>query len=120
MREAEVLLPSEMIALGDADLLWDLGGIHAAGWSGRANSRLWKAGTFAVGGGWISKKTYVDGFYRKGEDLQRQEKALDRRHGGRQNIWFCDGHIETSRWRIIHQQTDQIFRRWNINHEPVP
>jgi prepilin-type processing-associated H-X9-DG protein len=48
-------------------------------------------------------------------------KLLTRRHAGRWNLAFCDGHTENRRIREMFdpRQQDQV-RRWNYDHQPHP
>jgi prepilin-type N-terminal cleavage/methylation domain-containing protein/prepilin-type processing-associated H-X9-DG protein len=42
-----------------------------------------------------------------------------RRHDGRLNIWFCDGHVAGWLFQpIFFDKSDDALRRWNIDHEP--
>ena len=114
VRESAILAPSDMIALGDGTLHWDVGypdNLLPTGWKG-------KNGTFAYGLGIISKADRRGG--RHGEDRVKELRAIHRRHGGQQNIWFCDGHVEGIKYETLFAENETALRRWNINHEPVP
>jgi prepilin-type processing-associated H-X9-DG protein len=41
-----------------------------------------------------------------------------RRHNGRFNIWFCDGHIETLASGVLISRDDDKLRRWNNDNLP--
>jgi len=46
-------------------------------------------------------------------------KTVERRHRGRLNMTFCDGHVEDDKihkWYFSERDAD--LRRWNVNHEP--
>jgi prepilin-type processing-associated H-X9-DG protein len=58
------------------------------------------------------------------EDLRFMRRAIQRRHGGRWNILFCDGHVEsggTADWFDVRK--DSVRRRWNndnLSHPEFP
>jgi prepilin-type N-terminal cleavage/methylation domain-containing protein/prepilin-type processing-associated H-X9-DG protein len=112
IRENQVRVPSDMIAFGDATLIWTpaalmrmLYGDHydKDGYDGMAlidiNSRnAVERPNYAGSAGVIA--------------------ATRKRHAGRYNIAFCDGHIEgISRDRLF-QKSDESLRRWNNDNEP--
>jgi prepilin-type processing-associated H-X9-DG protein len=41
-----------------------------------------------------------------------------KRHKGRYNIVFCDGHVEGVKRDDLFRKTDDALRRWNNDHEP--
>jgi prepilin-type processing-associated H-X9-DG protein len=46
-------------------------------------------------------------------------QATKRRHGGRWNIGFCDGHVENLRPTSLFNLSNSIIaRRWNVDHQP--
>lgn len=110
---SQVVVPSDMIALGDADLAWEEGAVVPQVYGLQAAP---PKGT-SYGRGLLSKSTAVwtdlagDG----NADIPR---AVHERHRGRYNIFFCDGHIEAIRFEALHNWTDESVRRWNWNHEP--
>jgi prepilin-type processing-associated H-X9-DG protein len=44
--------------------------------------------------------------------------ATLKRHSGRYNIAFCDGHVEGVHRDILFRKSDTELRRWNNDHEP--
>jgi prepilin-type processing-associated H-X9-DG protein len=45
--------------------------------------------------------------------------AVRRRHGGRLNIAFCDGHVEPEKFeRLFFDDRDEGLRRWNRDDQP--
>jgi prepilin-type N-terminal cleavage/methylation domain-containing protein/prepilin-type processing-associated H-X9-DG protein len=114
VRESEVAVPSDMAGLGDANLRWD--DFRLTGISEIPN---WRSGTFALGRSVISKSTYRK-YVHSSDELTKVLDAVHRRHRGRQNIWFCDGHIEPVKFQKLFEVSDPSLRRWNYNHEPIP
>jgi prepilin-type N-terminal cleavage/methylation domain-containing protein/prepilin-type processing-associated H-X9-DG protein len=109
--ESQVKVPSDMFELGDADLLSsatnpfvDVDGYYSG----------LPQGTFLFGEGWISKTAYENFVGR----FQNIFPAIQRRHAGRQNTAFCDGHAESIKIEKLYEWSDQSLRRWNYNHEP--
>jgi prepilin-type N-terminal cleavage/methylation domain-containing protein/prepilin-type processing-associated H-X9-DG protein len=48
------------------------------------------------------------------------EKAIRRRHKSRANIGFCDGHVEGMRFDKLFAETDEAYRRWNVDGQAHP
>jgi prepilin-type processing-associated H-X9-DG protein/prepilin-type N-terminal cleavage/methylation domain-containing protein len=107
--ESQVKVPSDMIELGDADL--DLSSIWP---SIDSEYTGLPQGTFLFGQGYISKTAFVNFAMRP----QNFFPAIQRRHGGRQNMAFCDGHVESIKLEKLFEWGDPALRRWNYNHEP--
>jgi prepilin-type processing-associated H-X9-DG protein len=41
------------------------------------------------------------------------------RHGGKMNVVFCDGHIESPKLEFVFEDSsDKALRRWNRDHQP--
>jgi prepilin-type processing-associated H-X9-DG protein/prepilin-type N-terminal cleavage/methylation domain-containing protein len=99
-KEADVVAPADMIAFGD----------------GTANLQRGKVGVF---GGTIYR-TEQDVFLR--DDGVYSRSLMDfarKRHGGRVNIVFCDGHVEQDTLkRLFLDQDEAALRRWN--HDNLP
>ena len=110
--ESKVKAPSDMIALGDANLSWtpavflrQLYGMDTTkdGYDGWAlldiNVRnLEERPSYAGSAGVI--------------------RATRKRHGGRYNVAFCDGHTESIRPDRLFKKDDSTLRRWNNDNEP--
>jgi prepilin-type processing-associated H-X9-DG protein len=93
--ERAVVVPSDMIAFGD-------------GFVGLQGGKI---GWGALGQNWI-------GFIRPEEDKACRE-AAQKRHGGKLNVVFCDGHVESLKVRsLLLENSEAAFRRWNNDHEP--
>jgi prepilin-type N-terminal cleavage/methylation domain-containing protein/prepilin-type processing-associated H-X9-DG protein len=107
--ESQVKVPSDMFELGDADL-W------SSSWTGPLDdeySGLPQGNTFFFGQGYICKWTYS-----RATSVRDIYPAIRRRHGGRQSMAFCDGHVEAIKFEKLYEWSDQSLRRWNYNHEP--
>ncbi|MSU62379.1 MAG: prepilin-type N-terminal cleavage/methylation domain-containing protein [Pedosphaera sp.] len=110
--ESKVKAPSDMIALGDANLSWtpavflrQLYGMDTTkdGYDGWAlldiNVRnLEERPSYAGSAGVV--------------------RATLKRHGGRYNVAFCDAHTESIRSDRLFKKDDSALRRWNNDNEP--
>jgi prepilin-type N-terminal cleavage/methylation domain-containing protein/prepilin-type processing-associated H-X9-DG protein len=110
-REAEVLAPADMIAIGDADAQvlrdWDPPGIVTA-----------KFGLSPVSvAGWIDAGILAD---QPGNIiLRRWQQAVRQRHGGRWQMLLCDGHVEKLRTRdLFDVRRVDVRQRWNRDNAP--
>jgi prepilin-type N-terminal cleavage/methylation domain-containing protein/prepilin-type processing-associated H-X9-DG protein len=110
-RESEVHVPSDMIAIGDAVMVSLL-----KGKSRYVLSELFP-NCFMTQADLTSGNEGLDDL--TDDDLSFLRRAIQRRHGGRWNMLFCDGHIEsgkTSDWFDIRKET--IRKRWNVDNLP--
>ena len=118
IRENEVVAPSDMIAIGDA--------IIGAGFWGGADA-------FIPGALWahddLSPHSYqtaaILGIGAPGPfsraDIALMRAAVKRRHGGRWNVVFCDGHVEHLRTAdLFHTRRHDVLKRWNRGNLPHP
>ena len=103
VKECEVLIPSQMIGVGDADLR-DL------------SSPIY--GMYSLGIVGIPLLHPNTASSLNGLETEKLRAAIRQRHSGRYNVGFCDGHVE----RIQH---DKLFageadarRNWFYDHEP--
>ena len=111
IRDNAVAVPSDMIELGDANLMWvapvvlkDLYGVDGS--------------------------TTYDGFARLDISSRDEEEspsffssqaiqaATQQRHGGRFNVTFCDAHVESVLDAKLFEKTDLSLSRWNNDHQP--
>jgi len=92
--ESEVAVSSEMIAFGDVCL----------------DPHYW-----ACPDGYFFLPNYN---YSGNGFQQRDSMNLLRRHGGMYSVGFCDGHVESARPEKFFKASDDVIRRWNIDHEP--
>jgi prepilin-type processing-associated H-X9-DG protein/prepilin-type N-terminal cleavage/methylation domain-containing protein len=110
IREAEVVHPANMIAMADATLVWQLGATLADGtimhppWIGGFPYLL--LNPIPPGRGTQSAIGLGSGIYQ-------------RRHGGRFNVLFCDGHVETLKVSdLFTTRSDAVLARWNNDGQP--
>lgn len=110
--EAQVKAPSDMIAIGDATLSWDLATIMRLYFGVNATQNSYD--------GWA----LLDINTRNKEERpnfggsQGVIQATLRRHNGRYNIVFCDGHVEGIRRDKLFEPSDAGLRRWNNDNAP--
>ena len=112
IQENQVRVPSDMIAVGDATLVWTPAAIL----------RLLYDGPF-------DKDSYdgmalLDINSRNGVERPNYAgsagviAATLRRHSSRYNIAFCDGHVEGVPRATLFRKADDSLRRWNNDNEP--
>ncbi len=109
--ESAIRAPSDMIALGDAVLIY----------LSPATVQLFYEQTVAAS---YTGQAVIDinvrnrlmnpGYSYRAGYLQ----AVQQRHHGTYNIAFADAHVEAIREDKLFQQTDQALARWNIDHLP--
>lgn len=114
IRDSEVLAPSEMIAIGDAS-------VSPKELSGRpqdwADPRLapWDPVPWYE----IKRNALRDLSAASSEPLRALLPKVQRRHGGRWNVVFCDGHVETLRsGALFDVRRGEVARRWNRDNLP--
>jgi len=94
-RESEVRQPSDMIGFGDGVLYNGGNGVLAV------NLFLWE---------FVALRPSTMPSWQPAAALQ------NRRHNGRFNIWFCDGHVEAIRLQTL--VSDHNLKRWNNDNLP--
>ena len=103
VRESEVVCPSDMIAIADA-LLDDAGGSIGP----------------VTGCGDLSPELAQDYYFAKLGYAAPQPGQIDyqaKRHGGRSNVVFCDGHVEClTTKQFMDPRSDAVLRRWFRDH----
>jgi prepilin-type processing-associated H-X9-DG protein len=109
--EAGVVAPVDMIAVGDANLMWLLppvlklyygvtGPVSFSGFA-RLDVSSWN-------------RSMASGFGGSLGILQ----ATQARHGGRFDVGFCDGHVEAVAATKLFDPADNGLRRWNNDNQP--
>jgi prepilin-type N-terminal cleavage/methylation domain-containing protein/prepilin-type processing-associated H-X9-DG protein len=113
IREAEVVAPADMIAVGDAPLTYD----------GLASLRLqtvtgWSELTAMNPSVMILNESSHAEDHRKFQPYAKAAEYMLKRHGGKWNVVFCDGHAQAfTPMRLWDFRADQIVRRWNRDHQ---
>jgi prepilin-type N-terminal cleavage/methylation domain-containing protein/prepilin-type processing-associated H-X9-DG protein len=110
--ENQVRVPSDMIAFGDATLIW----------TPAALMRMLYGESFDRDS--YDGMALIDINSRNGVERPNYVgsagviSATLKRHSGRYNIAFCDGHIEGIPRDRLFRRTDDSLRRWNNDNEP--
>jgi len=109
VRDSDVVSPSDMIALGDANL---------SPVNNRDGFLLPLSTSYTVAGlGGLNKvQCYFLDFP---PDSQRESlRLVQQRHSGRYHVAFCDGHTEKIAHQRLYEGSDSSLRRWNRDHQP--
>jgi prepilin-type N-terminal cleavage/methylation domain-containing protein/prepilin-type processing-associated H-X9-DG protein len=112
IEESRVRVPSDMIAVGDATLIW----------TPAALMRLLYGDQYDKDG--YDGMALLDINSRNGVERPNYAgspgviSATLKRHSGRYNIAFCDGHVEGVPRDSLFRKSDTELRRWNNDHEP--
>jgi len=103
-RETEVVAPADMIAFSDAVLGLSFKPIYGyVDLQAGQNDPIFLPTT--------DPRVY--------SDMDAVRKIYYRRHSGRFNVLFCDGHIEYVRpVQIFDVSEESVARRWNKDHQP--
>ncbi|MCS1406857.1 MAG: Type II secretion system protein G [Verrucomicrobia subdivision 3 bacterium] len=112
IKESRVRTPSDMIAIGDAHLVWARPAI-IKNLYGIDISQATYSGTGLL------DINFRNSFQRAlWPPTPQIIKSTKRRHSGRYNVGFCDGHIEGIHRSKLFSLTDDTLRRWNNDNEP--
>jgi prepilin-type N-terminal cleavage/methylation domain-containing protein/prepilin-type processing-associated H-X9-DG protein len=103
IKESQVVAPSEMFAIGDANQF-----TFAPPGGKPGTFDVSKA--FAAGGGGICAYPETENPIGRNAELKH--------HNGRPQYVFCDGHIESIGIAKIYANEPEMRRRWNNDHEP--
>lgn len=111
IKESMVRSPSDMIALGDAHLVWSPAGMMAALYGeAYAKENFSGMGLLDINSrygvqrpSWPGSEGIID--------------ATNLRHRDRYNISFSDGHVETIRSESLFKQDHNALKRWNNDNE---
>jgi prepilin-type N-terminal cleavage/methylation domain-containing protein/prepilin-type processing-associated H-X9-DG protein len=110
--ENRVRVPSDMIAFGDATLIWTPAALMRMLY-GENFDRDSYDGMALID---INSRNAVERPNYAGSP--GVVSATLKRHSGRYNIAFCDGHIEGIPRDRLFQKSDETLRRWNNDNEP--
>jgi prepilin-type N-terminal cleavage/methylation domain-containing protein/prepilin-type processing-associated H-X9-DG protein len=113
IRDSEVLVPGDMLAIGDSVLgaQTDSGhGLYVMTWTHMPV--LWYSVLYDMDFPGADSPLWHPA---EGAAFIRQ------RHGGRWNMAFCDGHVQLFKTRELYNyHSDQVLQRWNRDHLPHP
>jgi prepilin-type N-terminal cleavage/methylation domain-containing protein/prepilin-type processing-associated H-X9-DG protein len=110
IRESQVVCPSDMIGMADAPF-WPSAELPNTSFSGAPSGVV--ALSFVFNYPFVYNEVM---FILPADDPIVQ--AIPRRHGGRWNVGFCDGHVENLRAnRLFDAANPGVARRWNNDHQ---
>lgn len=114
IKPADVVNPSQMIALGD-NPMEEIGAWGGPEMAGCVANRVDLSLGFH-GAEWIevNRPSYVG----PTSAIDRSRARIRQRHRGRWNITFCDGHLETLKTAELFGRNPLQVRRWNNDYEP--
>lgn len=99
VKESEVAAPSQMIAFGDS--------------MGRMGAYVSDRGTLLERAVQSYDRTWVS------ENGPKNQRYAQKRHAGRINLAFCDGHVKAlTLTNAFFNETDGALALWNRDHEP--
>jgi prepilin-type N-terminal cleavage/methylation domain-containing protein/prepilin-type processing-associated H-X9-DG protein len=111
VREREVSVPANMIAIGDADAR-----VLLDGWPPPVVTGKYELTVHSVEA-WVDLGIIPD--ITTNRILRIWQSAVRTRHGGRWNMLHCDGHVVKYRSRDLFDIRDeQVRRRWNRDNLP--
>jgi prepilin-type processing-associated H-X9-DG protein len=106
-----VRAPSDMIALGDAHLIWVPGPLLYAAYDLEGGDSYSGMALLDIN----SRNNVLSPSWPGSKGISQ---ATQQRHRGRFNVAFCDGHAQNLRQERLFAETDDALRRWNNDHEP--
>jgi prepilin-type N-terminal cleavage/methylation domain-containing protein/prepilin-type processing-associated H-X9-DG protein len=103
--------PSEMIAVGDGHV-----GSATDFWNNHARTNRFEV--FDSFGN-LTREGLSPEIFPRSDLKNKIGKTAQRRHSGRLNITFADGHVDAMKvQRLFYSTADQDLRLWNIDNEP--
>lgn len=111
IKESAVLSPSEMVELGDANLMW-LSGATLNLLYGVTGPTSYTGYSRLDISSWY--RTQNSGFFAKPAIVA----ATQKRHRGQFNVQYVDGHAAAIPAAILFGKGDDQLRRWNNDHQP--
>ena len=109
--ESKVLVPSDMICVGDANLNWIPGGLMRLYYDLDLPDNYSGMGMLDIN----TRNHSQSPSYAGSPGIIA---ATKRRHNYHHNVGFCDGHVEFIKEPELFKQTDDALRRWNNDHKP--
>jgi prepilin-type N-terminal cleavage/methylation domain-containing protein/prepilin-type processing-associated H-X9-DG protein len=110
--ENQVRVPSDMIAFGDATLIWTPAGLMRMLYGDQYDNDSYDGMALID----INSRNAVERPNYVGS--AGVVAATLKRHSGRYNIAFCDGHVEGIHRDLLFRREDRTLRRWNNDNEP--
>ena len=104
VKEDEVVRPTQMIAVGDSPPM-PRGSAMPRGWVTSYDLSSAIGGLYPPASPALAQNTAL-------------HRAVSRRHSGRWNILFCDGHIEDLTTSKVFSKKAEVLRRWNRDDDP--
>ena len=108
VRDNEVTLPSDMIALGDSNYSP----------LNNTDGYLPLPVKYTVAGIGSLNKVQCYFYYFPRDSQLEALRLVQQRHSGKYNVAFCDGHAERIPHLRLYDGSDLSLRRWNRDHEP--
>lgn len=116
IRENGVLAPADMIAVGDSIIIRGFPGSPIAGLVAGYKDFGLGARPY-IQSVWVELRLTGNAY-----PLPRMKEHIElrrRRHQGKWNVVFCDGHVETLTTRqLFDARQDRVLARWNNDHQP--
>ena len=100
VKEAQVVSPSRMVAIGDSYLIE------------RQPEKIME--------GMTDLQYIPDKFRKRLPGYKREQKETNVRHNGLFHVGFCDGHVERMKYSKLFADDMEARRIWNRDHEPHP
>jgi prepilin-type N-terminal cleavage/methylation domain-containing protein/prepilin-type processing-associated H-X9-DG protein len=110
--DSSVKVPSDMMALGDATLIWTPAAIQRALYKNNATQDSYDGMAMLD----INSRNGVErANYVGSKGIIHATLA---RHSGRYNVVFCDDHVQGIARNELFQKADPALARWNNDHQP--
>lgn len=109
--ESSVLVPSDMIVVGDANLAWLAPGMMRLYYDRSDPENFSGMAMIDIN----SRYNLQAASWAGSEGILKATKA---RHANRHNIAFADGHVENLEEPKLFELDDDSLRRWNNDHRP--
>ena len=111
LSESSVRAPSDMIALGDANLMWVASIVLKSYYKTNGAENF---SGFAM----LDINSRNANFRSSYSPKDKIISATARRHFDSLNLFFCDGHVENLAEKKLFEPSDLALRRWNIDNQP--
>lgn len=109
VRDSDIVAPTEMIALGDT--------AETAFTATPPVTVVSDRDQWVRAGGTLSKAVSI--FLGSPDNQKYLIRYAQKRHRGRMNIDFCDGHVENFKTqKFMNDDSDDARRRWNRDNQP--